>query len=82
MLASVVRIGNSRGIRLPKKVLHELNIEDEVELIVHKDSLIIKGVKKMPRQGWSKAFAEMSVEGADKPLLPENIGDETFEWVW
>jgi len=82
MLASVVQIGNSRGIRLPKKILNELNIKDEVELIIYKETLIIKGVKKRPRQGWSEAFAEMSAGKEDKQLLPENIDNEAFEWVW
>jgi antitoxin MazE len=82
MLASVVQIGNSRGIRLPKRVIHELKIKDEVELIINKDELVIKGVKKRPRQGWDEAFAKMSEDKADKLLLPENIDNETFEWVW
>jgi antitoxin MazE len=82
MLASVIQIGNSRGIRLPKKILNELNIKDEVELIINKDKLIIKGVEKKPRQGWNEAFAKMSNDKADKLLLPENIDNETFEWVW
>jgi antitoxin MazE len=82
MLASVVQIGNSRGIRLPKRILNELNIKDEVELIINKDKLIIKAVEKKPRQGWSEAFTKMSIDKADKLLLPENIDDETFEWVW
>ena len=82
MLASVVQIGNSRGIRLPKRILHELNIKDEVELTVSEDKLIIKAVEKKPRQGWSEAFAKMSIDKADKLLLPENIDNETFEWVW
>jgi antitoxin MazE len=82
MLISVVQIGNSRGIRLPKRIFHELNIKDKVELIINKDELIIKGVEKKPRQGWSEAFAKMSADKADKLLLPENIDDETFEWVW
>jgi antitoxin MazE len=82
MLASVVQIGNSRGIRLPKRIFHELNIKNEVELIINKDELIIKGVKKRPRQGWHESFAKMSSDKADKLLLPENIDNETFEWVW
>jgi antitoxin MazE len=82
MLASVIQIGNSRGIRLPKRILNELNIKDEVELIVNKDKLIIKGVEKKPRQGWNEAFAKMSNDKADKLLLPEDIDDETFEWDW
>jgi len=82
MLASVVQIGNSRGIRLPKRIFHELKIKDEVELIINKDKLIIKGVKKRPRQGWSEAFTKCSAGKAEKLLLPENIDDKTFEWVW
>jgi antitoxin MazE len=82
MLASVVQIGNSRGIRLPKRIFHELDIKDEVELIINKNELIVKGVKKRPRQGWSEIFAKMSEYKEDKLLLPENIDNETFEWVW
>jgi len=82
MVASVVQIGNSRGIRLPKRIFHELNIKNEVELIINKDALIIKGVKKRPRQGWNEAFAKMSADKADKLLIPESCDNETFEWVW
>jgi antitoxin MazE len=82
MLASVVRIGNSRGIRLPKRIFNELKIKDEVELIINRDKLIIKGVKKRPRQGWSESFAKSSAEKPEKLLLPDNIDDDTFEWVW
>jgi len=82
MLASVIQIGNSRGIRLPKRIFHELKIKDEVELIINKDKLIIKGVKKRPRQGWNEAFAKGSEDKAEKLLIPEKIDDETFEWVW
>jgi len=82
MLASVVQIGNSRGIRLPKNILRQLNIEDEVEMIVHNDALLIKSVEKKPRTGWNEAFAKMSKDKEDKLLMPENSDSEDFEWVW
>jgi len=86
MLASVVQIGNSRGIRLPKRIFHELKIKDKVELTVNKGALIIKGVKKRPRQGWSEAFAKKTADcpsdKEEKLLIPENIDNDTFEWVW
>jgi antitoxin MazE len=82
MLASVVQVGNSRGVRLPKRILHELNIKDKVELIINKDELIVKSVKKRPRQGWDESFAKMSADKDNKLLLPENIDNKTFEWVW
>jgi antitoxin MazE len=59
-----------------------LNIKDKVELTINNDKLIIKGVKKRPRQGWNEAFAKGSENKADKLLIPENIDDKTFEWVW
>ena len=35
MLVSVVPIGNSKGIRIPKSILKQLNIKEKVELEVH-----------------------------------------------
>ncbi|MCH5434723.1 AbrB/MazE/SpoVT family DNA-binding domain-containing protein, partial [Leptospira interrogans serovar Canicola] len=34
MKASVVKIGNSKGIRIPKAVLEECHIEEEVDLLI------------------------------------------------
>jgi antitoxin MazE len=82
MMVSVVQIGNSRGIRLPQNILNELNIQNKVEIVIHKDELIIKSVEKKPRLGWDEAFSKMSEAKADKLLLPENIDSETFKWVW
>jgi antitoxin MazE len=81
MLTSVIQIGNSRGIRLPKRFSQELNIRDKVELTIEKDELIVKGVQKKPRQGWSESFAK-AADKENEILLPENIDNETFEWVW
>ena len=82
MLASVVQIGNSRGIRLPKNILCELNIEDEVEMTVQNDSLVITSVKRKPRTGWNEAFAKMSKFREDILLLNENLDSKDFKWVW
>ena len=69
MTASVVQIGNSRGIRLPKNILRELKIKDEVEMIVSNDSLLIKNIEKKPREGWNEAFSQMSKNKEDKLLF-------------
>ena len=82
MLASVVQIGNSRGIKLPKNILRKLSIEDAVEMLVQGDELIIKSAERKPRQGWDKAFAKMSKAKADTLLLPDSIDSLDFEWVW
>ena len=82
MIVPVIQIGNSRGIRLPKNVLQKLNVKDKVEMVVNDDTFVIKSVVKKTREGWSEAFARMSEKKEDILLLPEDIDDSTFEWVW
>ena len=82
MITSIIQVGNSRGIRLPKGVLHKLNLKDKVEMIINDDELVIKSVVKKTRQGWNEAFAKMPIEKEDTLLLPDDIDDNAFEWVW
>ena len=55
MEVSVVKIGNSRGIRFSKTIIERYNIRDTVELIMEKGQLIIKPLAK-PRKGWGKGL--------------------------
>jgi len=73
MKVSVIRIGNSKGIRLNKMLLEKYQIGDEVELILEPDSILIRPIAK-PRQDWDKAFAEMRKNG-DDALLIESVLD-------
>src|SRR5690349_9214637 len=42
MKARIVRIGNSQGIRIPKPLLEEAGLPDEVELEVEGDCLVVR----------------------------------------
>lgn len=75
---SVVKIGNSKGIRLSKTLLEKYNIKDTVELILEKGYLILRP-KNTPRLGWEKAFKKMNEHGDDKPLMNDIFEDENFE---
>jgi len=44
MRARVVRIGNSKGIRLPKPLLDETGITEDVDLVVENNRIIIRPV--------------------------------------
>ncbi len=80
MEISVIKIGNSRGFRLPKALLEKYNIRDKVELILEKGFIVIKPVPT-PRKGWEEAFKEMNEKGDDKLLLDDVFEDEnTDEW--
>ena len=55
--ARIVRLGNSRGIRVPKIWLEQLDLGDEVELAIRQDSLVIKAAHT-PIEGWSAALRQ------------------------
>jgi antitoxin MazE len=82
MLLDVVRIGNSKGIRLPAVILKECNITDKVEMEV-KDGRIIIVPSEGPRKDWDIKFKEMNAAGDDKLLIAEEELSENLEdWEW
>ncbi|PTN02423.1 MazF family transcriptional regulator [Mangrovibacterium marinum] len=78
MEVSVVKIGNSRGIRLSKTLLKRYNIKDSVDLVLEKGQIVIKPLSK-PRKGWEKAFKEMNKNGDDRLLFNDVFEDENLE---
>ena len=84
MRVRVVKIGNSQGIRIPKTLLEQTGIMDDVELDIEKDKIVIRPVLN-PRADWDKAFETMSDSGDDVLVNGnENImhsWDEE-EWQW
>ncbi|GAB4245680.1 MAG: AbrB/MazE/SpoVT family DNA-binding domain-containing protein [Saprospiraceae bacterium] len=78
MEISVIKIGNSRGIRLAKAILDKYGIQDTVELILKEGYLILKPVRK-PREGWEDAFREMHQNGEDQLLIDDLFEDEDLE---
>lgn len=75
---SVVKIGNSKGIRLSKTLIEKYDIRDSVELILEKGYIILKP-KPEPRKDWGKAFKKMHENGDDEPLINDVFEDESFE---
>lgn len=82
MLVSVIQIGNSRGIRLPKAILDQLNVSEKLDLEVENQQIILKPVQDKPRHGWSEEFKKMASLKEDRLLIPENSGMDGFEWEW
>jgi antitoxin MazE len=78
MDVSVISVGNSKGIRLPKTLLEKYNITDKVELILEKGYIILKP-KAEPRKGWDKAFKAMHENGDDNLLIDDMFEDEKHE---
>ena len=78
MEISIIKIGNSKGFRLPKVLIEKYNIKDKIELIMEKGYLILKPVAA-PRKGWETAFKEMNTNGDDQLLFDDVFDNEHFE---
>jgi antitoxin MazE len=80
----IVKIGNSRGIRIPKVLLDQAKLGNEIEMEVQGDKLIIHSPRN-PRQGWDEQFIEMARLGDDK-LLDSDVTStsiwDKYEWEW
>ena len=57
--SKIVKIGNSRGIRIPRLFLEQTGLGDEVEIVVVDDQIVIKP-STTPCQGWAEQFQEMA----------------------
>jgi antitoxin MazE len=78
----IVRIGNSRGIRVPKLLLDEAGLPEEVELRAEPGRLIVRAASR-PRAGWESKARSMHRRGDDA------LGDEAIstqfdrtDWRW
>lgn len=82
MKTRLVRIGNSRGVRIPKPLLEEAGLEEEVELRVVESGILIERVGRA-RSGWADAAAELEARG-EGGLLDEvtPTGFDESEWEW
>lgn len=82
MRAKIIRIGNSRGVRIPKPLLEEAGLEDEVDLRVTDAGIVIEKAGH-PRTDWAEAAKALRDSG--EPLLldePLPTAFDESEWVW
>lgn len=78
MKVKVIRIGNSKGLRLSKTILEKYDIQENVELIL-KDTHIELHPENSPRAGWSEIFKEEVHNDVEGLLLPDIFEDEILE---
>jgi antitoxin MazE len=80
----IIKIGNSRGIRIPKAVFDQVPLGDEVQLEIQ-EKQVINCPAVTPRQGWEEQFRLMAEHGDDR-LLDADLGPPSTwdkeEWQW
>lgn len=75
MEVSIVKVGNSRGIRIPKKVLEQYAMDERVEMVLSEEGIVLKPLRAV-RQGWDNAFAQAASSGDDELLIDDVFADE------
>ncbi len=84
MKTRLIKIGNSQGVCIPRKLLEQSGLSTEVELEVQESQIIIRSIAP-PRQGWEEAFRTMSEQHDDQLLDPDIMSQtswEEHEWQW
>ncbi len=84
MKGRIVKIGNSKGIRIPKALIEECGLHGDVQMEVLPDGLLIKP-SKTPRLNWDKAFAQMFENDDDELIIDEPEESTNFakeKWRW
>ncbi len=78
----IIKIGNSRGIRIPKLLIDQVGLGNEVEITVQRDQLVIRPTSR-PRYGWDEQFRAMASH-SDDLLLDELTPTQwdVSEWKW
>jgi antitoxin MazE len=78
----IVQIGNSKGIRVPKLLLEQAELPDEVELQAERGRLIVRAARGA-RAGWADAAKIMRARGEDQLLdAPTSSEFDSKEWQW
>ena len=76
----IVRIGNSRGIRVPKALLDVANLPEEIVLDAEAGRLVVTAVRAT-RAGWAEAAQRMHEAGDDQILdQPSANAFDDEEW--
>ncbi len=82
MKTRIIRIGNSRGIRIPKSFIEDAGLESEVQIRVVESGVLIEKVHS-PRAGWSEAAEKLRERGEDGLLDESVLSDfDVSEWEW
>ena len=82
MRITIRKLGNSQGVIIPKPLLAQAGLVDEAEIRVENGALMLRAVKRSPRQGWAEASRAIAESGEVELAWPEfgNAGDKALKW--
>jgi antitoxin MazE len=82
MVTPIRRLGNSRGVIIPKLMLKEAGLEKEAEIVLERGAIVLRKPCRNPRQGWAEASRKLAEAGEDKLVWPEFGNQSDGELLW
>jgi antitoxin MazE len=79
MRVHLVKIGNSRGVRLPRAVIEEAELGEDITLTVRKGVVTLRAARPV-RAGWAEAAKECHEAGEDALILGDLKNDFDESW--
>ena len=84
MKAKIIKIGNSKGIRIPNELIKKYKIDQEVTLELKEDSIVLKPAEVDPRAGWEEIYKKMdhTLTQEEKDWMDFGNEFDKEEWTW
>lgn len=82
MKATLRKMGNSQGVLIPKAIIAQLGIDDDLDMSVENDAIVLRKANKPVRHGWLEASKQVAEADNDALVWPEigNAGDAELVW--
>lgn len=84
MKVKIIKIGNSKGIRLPNEIIKKYNLDQEVTLELNEDSIVLKPIEVDPRAEWEEIYKKMepTLTQEDKDWMQFGNEFDEEDWTW
>ena len=82
MKAAIRKMGNSQGILIPKPVLAQVGFEGEATMTIENGALVLRPLRRSPREGWAQASKALAEEGDDADIWPAFAHSEDASLTW
>jgi antitoxin MazE len=85
MKTKLIRIGNSQGVRIPKPLIEESGLTEEIEMILRDNEIVLRSAETI-RKSWEASFKKIAEQGDDALLDQKEIEKpsewDEAEWTW
>ena len=82
MLTTLRRLGNSRGVIIPKPLLAQVGMTGEAEMKVENGAIVLRPARRTPREGWAEASRAVAADAAQALAWPEFGNDDDGDLHW